>query len=90
MNIVSKETLNKKCWFCSNGIIYFNFNDISDMVYACYEITEYSSYRKALEDLEIDYVESKTFKEMKEWLKDWEESQQKFFLSLKGQDFFAN
>ena len=89
MNIVSKEKLNQKCWFCSNGTIYFDLNDISDMVYACYDITEYPSYRKALEDLEIEFEEAKNFEEMKECLKDWKQSRQNFLASL-PQNIFAN
>ena len=88
MNIESKEKLEKRCWFVSNGQIFFNKDNISDMLYACYDVTEYPSYRELLKDLEIDFVESKSFEEMKEWINNWKESHLNLLHSLKNKNIF--
>lgn len=88
MNIESKEKLNKKCWFVSNGEIYFNKENISDMLYACYDVIEYPTYREALEDLEIEFVEAKSFEEIKEDINNWKTNYLSFLSSLRKKNIF--
>ena len=88
MNIESKEKLGKRCWFVSNGQIFFNKENISDMLYACYDVIEYPTYREALEDLEIEFIEAKSFDEIKEDIQTWKENYLAFLSSLRQKNIF--
>ena len=88
MNIESKDKLGKRCWLVSNGQIFFNKDNISDMLYACYDVTEYSTYREALEDLEIEFIEAKSFEEIKEDINNWKTNYLSFLSSLRKKNIF--